>query len=165
MADERRPVRFGDLLACLTEHDVRFVIVGGVAAVLEGAPVSTFDLHIVYQTAESNVSRLVEALEALDATYVDLAGRVVRPSVDGLRAGGHHLLRTRYGRLDVLGQVGSGLGYGELVSRAKERRVHGMSVLVLGLEAVIESKESSSRDKDRAVLPLLRRTLAERDRE
>ena len=52
MAEVRRPVRFGDLLRALVEGDVDFIVVGGVAAVLEGALVSTFDLDIVYALDE-----------------------------------------------------------------------------------------------------------------
>jgi hypothetical protein len=36
----------------------------------------------------------------------------------------------------------------------------GLRVRVLALEAVIRSKEHADRDKDRAALPVLRRTLA-----
>jgi hypothetical protein len=41
-------VRFVDALEVLGRHRVRFIVVGGVAAVLGGAPVSTFDLDIVH---------------------------------------------------------------------------------------------------------------------
>ncbi len=164
MAEQRRPVQFRALLEILTRHEIDFVVVGGVAAVLEGAPVATFDLDIVYSLEERNLTRLVDALQAVDAAYVDLAGRSIRPSRERLRAGGHHLLRTRFGRLDVLGHVGSSLRYAQLVPRSVEREVQGIGVLVLGLEAVIETKESSGHEKDMAVLPLLRRTLAERGR-
>ena len=57
---ERKPVQFLELLRHLVQAEIDFIIVGGVAAVLEGAPVSTFDLDIVYSTADDNVERLAQ---------------------------------------------------------------------------------------------------------
>ncbi|MDH3403545.1 MAG: hypothetical protein OES32_09160 [Acidobacteriota bacterium] len=162
MDEDRRPVRFRELLRALVEGEVEFVIVGGVAAVLEGAPVATFDLDVVYSLEESNVGRLVRVLADLEAVYVDPAGRRIQPDAPRLRGGGHHLLRSRYGRLDVLGSVGERLKFEDLLPRSRVASVHGMEVSVLTLEALIGTKEAANRPKDRAVLDLLRQTLAER---
>jgi hypothetical protein len=40
-------LRFLDILKALIRHGVEFILVGGVAAILEGAPVSTFDLDVM----------------------------------------------------------------------------------------------------------------------
>lgn len=162
MDEERRPVRFRELLLALVQGEVSFIVVGGVAAVLEGAPVSTFDLDIVYALDEGNLTRLARVLHDLDAVYVDPAGRVIRPDIDRLRGGGHHLLRTRYGRLDALGSVGADQGFEDLQQESRTRNVHGLPISVLTLEALIATKESAGRPKDRAVLDLLRETLEER---
>jgi len=47
-------VRFLDILSVLCRHQVDFVVVEGVAAVLEGAPVSTFDLDVMHRRTEDN---------------------------------------------------------------------------------------------------------------
>jgi len=164
MVEDRAPVRFHDLLRSLVERDVAFIVVGGVAGVLEGAPVSTFDLDVVYALEESNIDRLAGALEDLDAVYVDPGGRKISPTAERLRGGGHHLLRTRHGRLDVMGSVGDGLAFPDLLPRSRIQTVHGLEIVVLTLEALIATKESADRPKDRAVLDLLRETLAQRDR-
>lgn len=44
---------FRAALDVLARHRVDFVVVGGVAAVLNGAPISTFDLDIVHARAEA----------------------------------------------------------------------------------------------------------------
>ncbi len=165
MAESIRPVRFRELLAALVDGEVEFLIVGGVAAVLEGTPVSTFDLDIVYSLAAKNLARLGTVLNDLDARYVDPGARDVKPNPDLLESGGHHLLRTRYGRLDALGSVGASRGYADLVPLSREVSIHGMKVLVLTLEAQIEVKTEAGRPKDRAVLELLQETLSERDPE
>jgi hypothetical protein len=165
MGESRGPVRFHELLRSLVERDVDFIVVGGVAAVLEGAPVSTFDLDIVYSPDEANITDLCSVLDALDAVYVDPGGRRIRPTADRLRGGDHHLLRTTYGRLDVMGSVGDGLGYSDLLPISGVRTIHGLEIHVLTLEALITTKEFANRPKDRAVLDLLRETLAQRERE
>lgn len=162
MDEERRPVRFRDLLLALVQGDVGFIVVGGVAAVLEGAPISTFDLDIVYSLDEANLTRLARVLRDLEAIYVDPAGRSIRPDIDRLRGGGHHLLRTRYGRLDVLGSVGADQVFEDLMPESRIRTIHGLSISVLTLKAVIATKEIAGRSKDRAMLDLLRETLEER---
>lgn len=151
--------RFADVLRLLVERQVDFMVVGGVAAVLHGAPVSTFDLDVLYSPAAENLPRLAEALGTLDAIYRDPAGRRIRPGVDKLAAGGHHLLMTTVGPLDVLGNLGEGWTYETLLSRSDELQVGDFEVRVLGLAALVEAKELAGRDKDLAMLPVLRETL------
>jgi hypothetical protein len=156
--------KFRDALEVLARRGVRFVVVGGVAAVLEGAPVSTFDLDIVPERSAENVALLVEALAELDARYRDLTGRVLRPDPSALSGTGHHLLVTTCGPLDVLGTIGGGESYEQLAAEAVSRKLGGYTIQVLSLEALIRTKEAAGRDKDRAVLAILRRTLAESSR-
>ena len=47
------------ILRALNGHHVDFIIVGGVDAVLQGAPIMTFDLDIVYSTDAANIDRLL----------------------------------------------------------------------------------------------------------
>ncbi len=157
----RQPPKFKEALEVLARHRVDFIVVGGVAAVLGGAPISTFDLDIVHDRSPTNVARLLSALTDLDARYRDLAGRDLRPEARGLEGEGHHLLLTRCGPLDVLGQIGLGRSYQDLIADSVMRPLGEISVCVLGLEALIRSKVEAGRDKDRAVLPILRRTLEE----
>ncbi len=76
--------RFRDALEVLSGHRVEYIVVGGVAAVLSGAPVSTFDLDIVHARSGENVARLLAALTDLDARYRDPGGRVLRPEASAL---------------------------------------------------------------------------------
>lgn len=156
-----------DFLAVLLElagKDVDFIIVGGVGAVLQGAPVATFDLDVVHSRDPENLRRLLSALEALDARYRDPAGRLIKPTAGGLAGPGHHLLMTRSGPLDLLGAVSGERGYGELLADSVEMEIAPNAVVrVLDLAVLITLKEELGRDKDRAVLAVLRRTLEERD--
>jgi hypothetical protein len=59
--------QFGDLLRLLAAHGVELVVVGATAAVLDGAPMTTFDLDVVFEPGPANRARLLAALAELDA--------------------------------------------------------------------------------------------------
>lgn len=151
--------RFGDLLRLLARHGVEHVVVGAAAAVLHGAPMTTFDLDVVFEPGEANRARLLAALDELDAVYWDPLRREIRPSDERLLTQNLHLLETRLGRLDLLREIGSSQRWPEVRARSREVDLGELTVRVLDLEAVIESKEAAGRPKDLAALPLLRETL------
>jgi hypothetical protein len=137
--------------------------VGGIAAVLNGAPVNTFDLDIVHARDEENVAKLVLALSAMDAIYRLQADRRLRPNASHLSSPGHHNLITNCGPLDVLGTIGRGLTYEHLLPHTTEMEVAaGLRVRVLDLPTIITLKEELGGEKDLAVLPILRRTLKQK---
>ncbi len=147
------------ILETLRAYRVDFILVGGVAAVVEGAPVATFDLDVVPDRAPANLRRLCAALSALDARYRMRRDIAVRPTPEALAGAGHPLLLTRHGPLDVLGVIGAGRDFVALVPHARRRRLGRYVVRVLDLETQIAVKEELGHLKDRAVLPILRETL------
>ena len=153
------------MLGALAEARVDFIVVGGMAAVLEGAPVSTFDLDVVHARDAENIARLLPALESLDAVFRMQPARRIRPTAALLAGPGHLNLITCYGPLDLLGTIGRGLGYQDLTPHSTGMEIGGgLSVRVLDLETLIAIKEELGGEKDRAVLPVLRRTLEEKRR-
>lgn len=140
-----------------------FIVVGGVCAVLHGAPLTTFDLDVVHSREPANLRRLLAALEELEARYRMPGRRRLRLAGSHLASAGHQLLMTRYGPLDLSGAIGAGRDYGALLPRTVLLRIGPrLRVRLLDLEALIEIKEETGAAKDKAVLPLLRRTLEER---
>lgn len=161
---DARP-EFAAILDVLSQHGVSFIVVGGVAAVLSGAPVNTLDTDVLVERSPENLERLLAALVELEAIYRDPARRRIEPTVERLKGlVGQQQLITRFGPLDVLGTIGNQRTYDELRSRTIEIPLRGRVVRVLELGAVIESKEEANRPKDLAVLPVLRETLAARRR-
>jgi hypothetical protein len=159
-----KPSRFFELLQVLTRHGVSYIVVGGVAAIVEGAPVTTLDLDIVYEQEAENVQRLAEALHSINAQYRDLAGRHIVPDQNRLMTTRTNLLKTDLGPLDVLAEIGDGERYAQLLGFSGVRSIGGIEVRVLSLAKVIETKRAADRDKDRAVLPVLCRTLEMQER-
>jgi hypothetical protein len=156
------PSSLSSLLATLRRNGVRFVLVGGVAAVVEGAPVSTFDVDIVHARDPENVARLLEALSELEARYRVRPELRRKPTAELLTGEGHHLLTTRYGPLDVLGVIGKERDFESLIGNARRRKLGAFFMWVLDLEMQIAVKEELGFAKDRAMLPLLRETLSMR---
>lgn len=151
------------VLQTLVAHDVEFLVVGGVAAVLQGAPVVTQDLDVVYALDASNGVRLLAALETLDAV-VRGDPRQLRLGPSHLATRGHKLLMTRLGALDLLGAIQLDLGYEELRGDAEWFELDGYRVRVLRLEKLIELKRVLGRAKDLAMVPVLEAALLERRR-
>ena len=155
-------LQFRNLIETLNRHAVDYIIVGAVGAVLQGAPISTLDLDVVYSLEPDNLARVVAALGELDAIYRAQPERRLKPQAKHLAAGGHNLLTTRFGPLDVLGSIGNGRSYRDLVSHSAVLDLgNGLPARVLDLETLIAVKEEVGGEKDRAILPVLRRTLEE----
>jgi len=156
---------FLEILRTLAEHQVAFIVVGGVGAVLQGAPIATFDLDVVHSRAPENIDRLMTALAALDAEGRAQAGRHLRPTPAHLASPGHQLLMTSAGPLDLLGVIGRDRGYDDLLQHSIALKIgETLTVRVLDLRMLIQTKEEAGRDKDKAVLAILRRTLQEKSK-
>ncbi len=160
-ASELQP-RFLTALETLTRHRVEFIVVGAIAAGLEGAISATEDLDFVYRKSEENCHRLAAALESLDARYVDPLNRDIRPTFERLRDLRISLLKTSLGRLDALSEIGPKWNYEALLPRSVVIPLGDVSIRSLGLEAVIEAKEFANRPKDREALPHYRQVLERR---
>jgi hypothetical protein len=153
------------LVAKLCDAGVEFIIVGGAAAVLQGAPVTTFDLDIVHRRTPENVARLLDVLLELDATMrYDFARRGLRPTAEMLAGRGQINLSTSLGPIDPLCELDAGQGYDELLAHSVTLTDSGRVLRVLGLPMLIAVKTKAGRLKDRMVLPILVATLQEREK-
>jgi hypothetical protein len=150
---------FLQILRILLGNQVKFIVVGGVGAVLQGAPINTFDLDIVHARDDENLCRLEAALRDLDAYYRSQPERRLSPDTSHLKSAGHQLLMTRYGPLDLLGSIGLGRTYEILEPQTIVIETGAGQIRVLDLAVLISAKEETAQEKDLAVLPLLRRTL------
>jgi predicted nucleotidyltransferase len=153
---------FLEILKILSRQHVEFIIVGGVCAVIHGAPVSTFDLDVVHARSPQNLSRLMSALEELGAFYRGRKDQRLKPRLSHLSSDGHQLLMTDFGPLDLLGTIGKGHSFEGLLKYSVEQEVGGLRLRILDLEALIRIKRETITDKDKATLPILERTMQER---
>ncbi|MCX5902770.1 MAG: hypothetical protein NTV89_04700 [Proteobacteria bacterium] len=153
---------FLEILRTLSEYKVDFIVVGGVCAVLHGAPMATFDLDVVHSRSADNLERLLSALHTLDAYYRDRPGQRLQPKLSHLASPGHQLFLTRFGPLDILGTIGNRLSYSDLITGTVQLQLDDLELRMLTLESLIDTKRAAGRDKDKAVLALLNQTLKEK---
>jgi predicted nucleotidyltransferase len=142
-------------------RDVEFVLVGGVAAAAQGAPIVTQDLDILYRIESSNLDRLKAALDALQAVARD-DPRQLPISISHLESKGHKLAMTKAGAIDILGSINDGLTFEDVLPHSERMNFGGQEVNVLRLDKLIDLKRALARPKDLALLPVLEATLLER---
>jgi hypothetical protein len=155
--------RFLRLIEALARHDVRYVVVGGVAAVLQRVPVNTQDFDLVHDRSADNVAKLLAVLAELQAVFRD-DPRNLRPNESHLAGPGQLLLQSGNLKLDVLGCIEPGGGYDDLVPESEVLDVGGFAVRVLKLEKLIEIKRGLARPKDQLMLMQLEAALDERSK-
>jgi hypothetical protein len=152
-------------LRALTAHGVRFVVIGGVAARLRGAPLLTQDVDVCPANDRANLEALAAALNDLDARLrvSDDPDGVPFPVVPEMLATAESwTLVTNAGDLDLVFRPAGSQGYADLDREASALPVAQnppLVVQVASLADIIRTKEAAGREKDRAALPLLRRTL------
>jgi len=152
------------LLAALFDHEVEFIVIGGFAVAAHGFPRATKDIDICPEGSDSNLRRLADALEELEAEPVGLDefGEEfdLKPNIEGLRAGGNWILMTRFGRLDVMqhlqGVGNGGGGWADLRPRAQLRSFLGHDCLFCGYDDLLAMKTAADRDQDRVDVRTLR---------
>ena len=147
------------MLQELLDHDVDFIVVGALSAVLQGAPVMTVDVDIVHDASKGNAESLLAALDNMNARFRGHGEKVLRPTMERLSSTGNHLLLTDYGPLDVLGAIEHGLSYSDLLEDTVDVAFDDETIRVLTLAKYVELKEESDLANDRARLPVLRETL------
>ena len=153
------PADLTTLLERLAASGVEFVLVGGLAAVAQGAPITTFDVDIVHRRTEENVDRLILFLDTIGAHYRGRQGPALPPDRVALLGPGHSLLVTDLGPLDLLGAIEEGKAYEDLVPESLRIEVGGFSLAVLSLEALVRLKRNSTEAKDKLRLPILEAIL------
>lgn len=151
------------LIEALLGAGVELIVVGGAAAVLHGAPVTTQDLDIVPRRSPENASRLLAVLTELGAQIRDPGGRALRPTAELLQGSGQVNLLTDLGPLDVLFQLHDGRGYEDLIEHSIELVDQELRLRVIDLPTLIAIKSSTGRARDRLTVPVLLALQEERD--
>src|ERR1043166_6174915 len=144
------------LLTALSQAEVAFIVIGGMAAVAQGATYVTADVALCYQRHLQNDQRLSQALPPFKPR---LRGAPADPpfvrDAATLRAGLPFTLTTEVGDVDLLGEV-TGLGpYEAVKAHAEEVELYAHRIWVLTLEGLMVSKQAAGRAKALRLLPEL----------
>jgi bifunctional non-homologous end joining protein LigD len=131
------------LLRTLAAEDVRFVLIGGLAATLHGSPPRTGDAGICPEQTAENLDRLVRALRAMDARIrtVDAPGGLAFAcDAAFFRRVDLVNLATKFGDLDVAFVPSGTTGYADLARGVVEYDLGGLVVPVADLADVSDRR-------------------------
>ncbi len=142
-----------DVFASFQKHKVKYVVIGGIAAVLYGVPRATFDLDILIEATPENAQRLLDAL--LDVRL----GTASMTSTKELLAHEITIFNDRV-RIDVQTTT-PGLNFENAWQNRETMEYQGQSLHVVSKEDLIASKRAAGRDVDLEDVRLL--TLSTHD--
>jgi len=146
-----RPTEFQPeaVIELLGRHEVRYVLIGGLAAVTHGAPLITQDIDVCYDRGPDNLDRLADALREVHADLRGVEpGLPFRLDARTLAKGDAFTFTTDVGWLDVMATPSGVTGYDELARTADVYRLFGRRVLVASLDDLIRMKRAAGRPKD-----------------
>lgn len=159
---EVRPLDPERLIVTLARHGVDYVLIGALAARLQGFPRVTADADITPSMEASNLDRLTAALKELDArVYTESVpeGLAFDWNAASLGRAAMWNLTTSAGRLDIAFVPSGTGGYADLHEGAVRLEVFGETMLVASLADILRSKEAADRPQDRQDAVILRAML------
>lgn len=140
----------------LAKHRLDVVLIGNAAAALQGSPVTTADFDFMFRKTPTNLRKLRRLADDLNAVVL-----IPYYPASGL----YRVLRERDAlQLDFMPRISGIRSFESLRARASVAHFRGHPLRVAALEDIIKSKAAADRPEDRAVLPVLRRTVRERFR-
>ena len=135
----------------LAKHRLEAVLIGNAAAALQGSPVTTVDLDFMFRKTGPNLRKLKHLADDLDAVVM----RPFYPSSEMYR-----VVRDRDAlQLDFMAKIDGIRSFASLRARALPVKFGRFELLVASLPDIIRSKKAAGRPQDRALLPILRKTL------
>lgn len=145
-----------NLLERLSKADVDFVLIGGFAGVTHGCTMVTRDIDICCDFKPANLLKLQKALAQLHPVHRMTPNRIsLELTEKNCRDLKNLYLDTDLGQLDCIGFV-QGVGDFETVkARSQSVSVAGRGYFILDIDALISSKKSMDRPRDKeAVMQL-----------
>ena len=138
------------LLRAFAAQRLEAVLIGNAAAAMHGAPVTTLDFDFMFRDTSTNLRKLRAIAKSLEAV-------ILRPYYPVSKL--YRLVDDATGlQADFMPVIHGVRSFEGLRSRAVERRLDGLSVLIASLDDIIASKKAAGRDRDLAVLPVLEQT-------
>jgi predicted nucleotidyltransferase len=158
-----------EVLSTLNDHDVKYVLIGGLAANLWGSDNITQDVDVCYERDRQNIAALVKALKSMDA-HLRGFPKGLPEIIDerSFQLGDTMTFDTKFGKFDCLATPSGTSGFADLAQHAALMDIgKGVTVLVADIDDIIRMKRTAGRAKDLSavenlkVLKVMRRNLEE----
>ena len=140
LAEKKMLNRLKDVFESFQKHEVRYLVIGGIASVLYGVPRATFDLDILIEATPENTQRLLDALFAAGMGTASLT------NVDEILSNEITIFKDRV-RIDVQTST-PGLRFQEAWSRRNTLEYKGQPFYVVSREDLISARKASIRRAD-----------------
>ena len=140
---------YEDIITALVADGIKFVVIGGVAATIQGSARFTNDIDICYEPSDDNIEHLAARLRRWNA-YLRGVERGLPFTMDArtFRTTPIMTLTTEAGNIDVMDDV-KGVGdYAAVLKASEVFEIGDVEFRSLSLDALIASKRAVRRPKD-----------------
>ncbi len=134
---------YKEMLLCLSEENVKFLLVGAYAVAAYGYPRATKDIDIFVRAAPENASNLMKALARFGAPLSEVSAADF--SVEGIV----FQIGNNPRRIDILTRI-SGVDFQQAYERRTIVSLEGMDIPIISLEDLITNKRAAGRTQDLA---------------
>ena len=140
--------RLVNVFSCFQRHEVKYVVIGGIASILYGVPRATFDLDILIEASPENAKRLLDVLQEAGL------GTAAMTNVDKLLDNEITIFNDRV-RIDVQTST-PGLNFKKAWEKRRILEYQGQAFFIVSKEDLIASKEAAGREIDLQDVKLLK---------
>jgi len=134
---------YKEMLQCLADEDVKFLLVGAYALAAHGYPRATMDIDIWVMPSPDNAKAALKALRRFGALLHGLSADDLQKDDTIFQIG----VAPR--RIDIITGL-SGLQFEEAFTRSAEINIEGIQVHIPSVDDLIRNKRASGRTKDLA---------------
>lgn len=132
---------FKDILSCLLEENVEFLLIGAYALAAHGYPRATKDIDIWVKAGEENAPRIMKALSRFGAPMSQI------DSHDFLTEGAVFQIGIAPRRIDITTRI-DGVRFEDAYPERMQVEIEGLRIPVISRRRLIENKEASGRPQD-----------------
>ncbi len=148
---------FLKLLKALEEHQVKYVLVGGVAVIIHGMERLTRDIDIFIQNTPGNIRNLQKALQSI--YYDDSINEITFSELEKYSV-------IRYGTpedfyIDIITRLGEAIAFEEIKYEIIEYQ--GIGVKIASPESLYLMKKNTYREKDKLDILFLQELIYARN--
>src|SRR5882724_8606011 len=134
---------YKEMLQCLLEENVRFLLVGAYALAVHGFPRATKDIDFFVWATPENAAHLIRALTRFGAPLDEIS------ESDFASAGVVFQIGNSPRRIDILTRI-SGVEFEQAYANRKKVYLEGLEIPVISVPDLIANKRASGRTQDLA---------------